>query len=331
MKHVFILNPAAGNGKVAKEIHPRIIEACKKEEIDYEIHRTVSLGDARNFTKNRCNEADGKPVRFYSCGGDGTLNEVLNGLMGFDNAELAVVPSGTGNDFVRNFMDWKHFRDIPAQLHGTTMKIDALGYEFLDLTEEDKTRYEENNKSTLGFALNMFNIGFDAQAVAKAAEYKRKPFINGTMAYISGVLDVLVRLKPIGIKMDLSDGSKISGEYTLIGIANGRFSGGGFDGTPQAKIFDGVMDISLVKKVTRRFFLSLVKSYHDGTHTDEPRLKDIYSHHTNNEVVLRPEGKVIMAIDGETVEVGPVKFTMHEKSVNLVVPAGASLDSDAYK
>lgn len=328
MKHIFILNPAAGNGKVAKDIHPRIIEACKRKEVDYEIHRTVSLGDARNFTQNRCNQADGEPIRFYSCGGDGTLNEVLNGLIGYKNAELAVIPSGTGNDFVRNFDNWKLFRDIDAQMDGSTVKIDALEYELLDLSDEDKEFFEATSVKTNGFALNMFNLGFDAQAVAKAAELKKSPMVSGTMAYILGVLQVLIRLKSVQMEVEFQDGTVINGDYLLIGIANGRFSGGGFDGVPQARINDGLLDVSLVKKVTRRFFLSLIKDYHDGTHIHSPKLGDVYNHYQQNKIIIRPEGKVVMAIDGETINTGPVRFNLEGKAVNLVIPKGMDFQED---
>lgn len=321
MQHIFILNPAAGNGKIAREIHPQIIEACKQRDVCYEIHRTINIGDAKNFTAKRCEEASEEQIRFYSCGGDGTLNEVLNGLIGYENAELAVIPAGTGNDFVRNFGDWKRFRDIGAQIDGSVTKIDSIRYEFLDLSNEDTEHFENLNLSTEGYALNMFNLGFDAQAVAKAAQYKRKPFVGGTMAYIAGVLNVLMKLKSVKIEIEFDD-NILNGDYLLIGVSNGRYSGGGFDGTPQAKINDGLLDINLVSRVNRRFFLSLVKNYHNGTHIDDPRLKDIYSHYQNKKVLLRPESKVIMAIDGETIEVGAAKFSIVEKSVNMVIPEG---------
>ena len=322
MKHIFILNPAAGNGKVAKDIHPKIIEACKANYIDYEIHRTVSLGDARNYTRNRSLESNGEPIRFYSCGGDGTLNEVVNGLIGNNNAELAVIPAGTGNDFVRNFGDWKTFRDIDAQIHGTTTMIDAMEYDFLDLTEDDKARYESENVRIHGYALNMFNLGFDAQAVAKAAQFKRKPFIHGTLAYIAGVLAVLIKLKTVEIEISFGENDKITGEYLLMGVANGRYSGGGFDGTPQARINDGLMDITMINRVSRKFFLTFVKSYHDGKHTDKKALEGIYSHFRSQGIILRAKEKVVLAIDGETVQVGAVKLGLRQSEVKMVIPKG---------
>lgn len=328
MKHFFIFNPAAGNGKVTRFIHPKIIEACKTNEIDYEIHRTVSLGDARNFTHNRCLEADDEPVRFYACGGDGTLNEVVNGLMGNDNAELAVIPAGTGNDFVRNFGNQMSFRDIGAQIHGNTTRIDAMKYEFIDLSEDDRVGYENDNVRTDGYAINMFNLGFDAQAVAKATQFKRKPFINGTFAYIAGVLAVLTKPKTIEIEISINKNETVTGDYLLIGVANGRYSGGGFDGTPQARINDGLMDVTMINKVSRRFFLTFVKSYHDGKHVDKKAMDGIYTHFRGNEAIFRPKSKMVLAIDGETVEVGSVKFNLIKSAVNMVIPQGIDFPNE---
>ena len=322
MKHIFVLNPAAGNGKLAKALHPKIIDICKKNNVDYEIHRTVSLGDARNYTKKRCDEIGDIPIRFYSCGGDGTVNEVLNGLAGIDGVELAVIPVGTGDDFVRNFSNRELFLDLEAQFHGETKKIDAIEYEFLELSDEEKEEYEEAGIKIKGHALNMFNFGFDAQAVSKASHYKKMPLMSGTMSYIAGVLNVLAKMRSINMTIEFGDGEVKTEDFLMIGITNGRFSGGGFDGSPQARINDGLLDITTVKKVTRRFFLSFIKSYHDGTHIDNPKVTKIYSHYQCKEAVLKPVEKVIMAIDGETVVTGPMKFTVKEKLIDLVIPQG---------
>ena len=99
MKHLFIVNPAAGK----ENAHDTIRTALDTLEtpVDYEIYLTKAPGDAQSFVKNIC--ADNPNSRFIACGGDGTLSEVLNGAVGFDDAEIGVVPSGTGNDFCRNF------------------------------------------------------------------------------------------------------------------------------------------------------------------------------------------------------------------------------------
>ena len=101
MKHVFVVNPAAGNGAGLRDILPAIHKALTGFEEDYEIHRTMSEQETILYCRQKC-AFEGR-VRFYACGGDGTINNVLTGIVGHDNAELAIIPCGTGNDFVRNY------------------------------------------------------------------------------------------------------------------------------------------------------------------------------------------------------------------------------------
>ncbi|MDR3224877.1 MAG: hypothetical protein LBT52_01110 [Clostridiales Family XIII bacterium] len=136
MKHIFLLNPVAGKGQASTDVLPGIISAVKAKGVEYEIHRTVNVGDARRYVNNRCEDSGGAPVRFYAVGGDGTMNEVLNGLYGYGNAELAVVPAGTGNDLLRTFGVKEDFLDIERQIDGRAGKIDAIRYEFLDESEQ---------------------------------------------------------------------------------------------------------------------------------------------------------------------------------------------------
>jgi len=145
--------------------------------------------------------------------------------------------------------------------------------------------------------------------------------MSGTAAYVAGVANAFTKFDTVRMTIEFGDES-LSDDYMMAGITNGRFSGGGFDGTPQARIDDGQLDITLVKSVSRRFFIALVKSYHDGTHVDEPKLVGVYSHYQSKNVVIKPEGKVTMAIDGETTEVGSVRYEIKEKSIDIVVPDG---------
>jgi YegS/Rv2252/BmrU family lipid kinase len=323
MKHIFLVNPAAGNGKAGIGAIPSILAAVKSADEEYEIHRTVNIGDATHYVREHCLENPGVEKRFYACGGDGTVSEVLNGIMGAENAQLAIIPVGTGNDFVRNFGTAKQFRDISAQLVGRSIKADVLKYEFLNQDEAKETILKSPGTRVfpkIGYAINMFNMGFDAEAVARAADLKRRPMISGTTAYISGVVSVLARLKKLPMSVEVDGEVVDEGDYLLAGAANGRFSGGGFDGMPLAITNDGLMNILLVRSVTRRFFISIVKEYHDGTHLSDHRLDGILKHYACNEAVFRPKILMILAIDGETTEVGAVRISIVPNAVTLSLP-----------
>ena len=100
MKHIFLINPAAGKkGNAESIIRPQIEDYCGKEGLDYEIYVTKCQGDAQNYCREHAKS--GEALRFYACGGDGTLYAVVNGAYGYPNCEVAVIPLGSGNDFVR--------------------------------------------------------------------------------------------------------------------------------------------------------------------------------------------------------------------------------------
>jgi len=138
----FIVNPVAGGGRDKEKLIEEIRAACEKHGDEYEIHLTSGVTDAENFVRRECERNPERKTRFYACGGDGTLNEIVNGAVGFENAEIAAVPAGTGNDFIKSFSDHDAFMNIEAQLCGTTEKFDLIKF---------------NGK----YCLNVLNIGFD--------------------------------------------------------------------------------------------------------------------------------------------------------------------------
>ena len=111
MKTIFIINPNAGQGKTVKKLLSEI-HTAELGGADVDIYYTKSPGDAGRFAKDYC--ASNGAARFIACGGDGTVCEVVNGIIGFPGAQAGVLPLGTGNDFCRNFSDPKKFCDVPG-------------------------------------------------------------------------------------------------------------------------------------------------------------------------------------------------------------------------
>lgn len=324
MKHIFIMNPAAGKGKAGNVFLPRIIEASKKLEIDYEIHRTIAPGDAEHFVRSRCeamaremsgdNGANGDIVRFYACGGDGTLNEVVNGAYGYKDVEVAMIPAGTGNDFPRSFGDASHFEDIEAQIHGASLCIDLICYE----TESA----EEETGPVIRYGINMFNIGLDCNAADLVGKIKQYPFVKGPLAYILGVGIVLGKKEGITLQILFEDGDTYEGEFMLAAIGNGRYCGGGFKGMPKAELDDGLMDVSIVDNITRRTFLSLIGKYHKGTHLDDPEVMKFLTYKQCKKLKMIPVGRVKMCTDGEISTVGQTSFEIIPNAMKFSVPQG---------
>ena len=129
MKYCFIINPAAGKGKIASEWTEKVREACTRRALDFSIYRTQAVGDATDYVIRTAAEHPEQHIRFYACGGDGTLGETATGLMSLPDssrASLGLVPMGTGNDFARNFSPSEIFFDADAQLDAEPMPIDVL-------------------------------------------------------------------------------------------------------------------------------------------------------------------------------------------------------------
>lgn len=324
MKHFFIINPAAGKRKAGEICLPRIIETSKRLKIDYEIHRTIAPGDAAHFVRMKCEERkkhrkSDETYRFYACGGDGTLNEVANGANGYEHAEIAMIPAGTGNDFPRNFRNLKYFEDIQRQIEGEAKWIDLIRCEASEQTSDLSFSVEKK----VWYGVNMFNIGLDCNVADKVAQIKTHPFVPGLMAYGLGVAIVLGRKDGVvNLEITLDDGEVFGGDMTLVAIANGCYCGGGFKGVPEADIEDGLIDVSIVTDVSRRTFLSLLGKYRKGIHLEDPVASKYISYRKCRSLTIRSADPVKLCTDGEISIVSGIKFEIVPKSIKFSVPQG---------
>ena len=274
---------------------------------------TKAVGDAEAFADlmGKETEASGEEVRLIACGGDGTLNEVLNGAIKYENLTVGVVPIGTGNDFCRNFPDDGDFLDMEAQLTGKVIKSDAIRYSGL-MAGKEQTRY----------CANMFNIGFDCNVVDLTAKLKTYPLIAGSFAYLLGVAITFIKKKGAKLRVEL-DGEVIEdGSLLLTAIANGGFCGGGVHSSPYASVTDGIMDVNVIYNVSRWQFLKKFPYYAKGTHMELPGISDIIYAGTCRKARITPlDGTMRLCTDGEIVDAGTIDFEIVPEAFNLLVPA----------
>ncbi len=309
MKYCFILNPAAGKGKKYKTLIPEITKGCEDRGLELDIHVTESVGDGEAYARRFLESAEGEQVRIYACGGDGTLSEVVNGAVGFENAAIGVIPVGTGNDFVRNFSFGEKFFDIDAQLDGDIMALDLI---------------KANDK----YCVNTINIGFDCEVVVRMGKIKKSPLVPSQLAYIGGLVITLIDLP--GAEIDVSfDGGKTveKRSFLLSSIANGRFCGGGFKSNPIASLNDGLMDLCLIKPVTRRKFLSLVSSYKAGTHLENEKAKPIIDYIRAERVDFYFGKMHNVGIDGEVSQTESLHMEVARGALSFIVPKGILAES----
>lgn len=300
MKHIFIINPKAGK----KDITPFITQEIKNclPETDYEIYLTKGTLDGLNYVKKYCQEHMGEELRFYSCGGDGTLNEVTNGAFGFDNVSITCYPSGSGNDFVKYFGDKESFLNLNNLINGREKIVDLLNLD---------GRY----------VLNIFNMGFDADCAMRMIKYKRLPLVSGKGAYILGILVSFLKKLPRKLKVTLDDQIIFDGEGLLGSAANSICYGGGFYCTPYAKVDDGLIDVVVVKKISRLKFINLIKYYKNGTHLNNPKLAPYIIFKQGKKVEIESNKDLYYSIDGEVSSSKKINIEIVPNAIKFVVPA----------
>ncbi|MBR2404053.1 MAG: YegS/Rv2252/BmrU family lipid kinase [Clostridia bacterium] len=308
MKTIFIINPQAGKGNDIAKLIDSIESIAAKLNADASFYVTEAPGDGEHFVRQYCKEHGS--ARFIACGGDGTLGEVLGGIIGFDGSEAGVLPMGTGNDFCRNFGSGACFESIAMQLTGTSVKCDAIHY-----------RTCIDGKIKEGYCANMFNIGFDCAVADKTTEIKTKTFASGSMAYFLSIIVTLIKKKGTNIKIELDGRLCHDGELLLTSVANGCFCGGGIKSNPLARVNDGLININIIKNMSHLKFISLLPYYMKGSFIGLKRAADVITSQKCKKVTITPnDGKIRLCIDGEIIDAGKTEFEVVHDAFNFVVP-----------
>ncbi len=320
MKTIFIVNPNAGSGKRFNSILEKIENLAQaRDNVGFYI--TKKALDAKEFVSDYC-KSNGT-ARFIACGGDGTLSEILNGAIGCENVEIGVVPIGSGNDFCRNFEDKESFLDLEKQISGNCIDCDAIKYS----TEVD-------GEIKKGYCANMFNIGFDCAVADTTNALKSKTFISGSMAYLVSIFINLIRKKASNIEIEIDGVSRGRGELLLTSIANGCYCGGGLKTNPIALINDGLININIVKNVSRLRFLTLLPKYINGTCLSVKNIENIISSIKCSKVKISPKDeKIRMSVDGEICDASAIEFEIEHNAFKFVLPylTDALSEKDAIK
>ena len=293
MKHIFIINPAAGSRDHTKD-YTKVIEAhCKG--LDYAIE--ISRGPGDCFRIARQAAETGEAVRLYACGGDGTLNEVGAGAAGFPNAAVTVFAGGSGNDFVKLFSDPKAFTDLSRLLKSKEATFDLI-------------------RCNDDISLNICSVGLDARIGTDVSNYKRLPLLSGFRAYaVSTVVNII---RGIGEHYVVKiNGQTFDSEQTMICICNGRFYGGGFNPVPEADPADGLLDVLLVKKVSRLQVPGVIGKYKNGRYKELPHL---VQHFRTKELQILCDKPASINLDGELRTAKDVHIRIADEKLRFFYP-----------
>lgn len=298
MKHLFIINPAAGKYDKTGEITQKVRAACDKRCLAYEILVSRQAGDCQRLAQAAA--ATGDPVRIYACGGDGTLNEVVNGAIGYPNAAVTHFPAGSGNDFIKIFSDPTAFSEIGRLLDGEIAAFDAI------------------RCLNGSYSLNICSIGLDARIGTDVGKYKRLPLVSGSGAYILSTGINLIRGLTAYYEIDI-DGKSIRGEQTMICVANGRWYGGGFNPVPDAEPDDGLMDVLIVRPVSRITVANVIGKFKAGKYAE---LSQYITHYRCKKLSVCCTAPSEINLDGELLRAREVTFEIIPQAVCFVYPKG---------
>ena len=298
MKHIFIINPAAGKYDRTEEFSGKIAASCASRGLDYAIHVSEKPGDCR-ATARRAAES-GEEVRLYACGGDGTLNEVVNGAAGFANAAVTHFPGGSGNDTIKIFDDPAAFTSIERLLDAEEARFDLI-------------------RCNGSYALNVLSIGFDARVGTDIARFKRLPLVSGKGAYILSIFSNMLHGLTADYTVTLDSGEVFSGRKTMICICNGRWYGGGFNPVPEAEPDDGLLDVLVVEKVNLLQVATVVGHYQKGRYADYPSL--IY-HARCRSLRIECVKESVVNIDGEAAYTTDAKIELIPQAIRFFYPKG---------
>lgn len=298
MRYAFIINPAAGKGKAVKELGMELAQYCSAQKKEYSVQITTAPGDAKRFANEHAKKGD--EVTIFLAGGEGTVFEALNGVMGYDNVTLAVIPIGSANDFLKFFPKEKKsaFRDIDDQMSGRPVKMDVI-------------------KAGEYYCLNGCSAGMDAIVAKYMADFKRLPLVSGSMAYNLAIVKCF--LGKIGCRLTLNaDGEDLGNKDCLFAVvANGPAYGGGYLAAPDAVPFDGELNFTVVEKINKLKILKFIGKYKKGEVDGLP-----FVHREKcQSFSFRSAKPVPVNLDGEIIETKEMDFSIVKSAVKFLIPA----------
>ena len=298
---VLIVNPRAGRGEVGREM-PELERRIRAGRLDYRIVETEGPGDAPRLARAALDAGE----RFLvAVGGDGTIHEVVNGMMVGDgpvaeDAVLGVVSAGSGSDFVRTFgLPDRVTTAVRHLLTERVYPIDVARITYRD-GDEDRTRY---------FA-NIAEVGLGGAVVARA---ERLPRSLGRGRYFVGFWLSVARYRPTELRVKV-DRREFEGRANNVTIANCQFYGGGMRISPRSYPADGKLDVQISTGPKSQAFTILPKIYR-GEHLPDPHIKEMLG----AEITVESDRPVPVEADGEVLGTTPVRVDVLKEALRLKI------------
>lgn len=297
------MNPNAGNGKGKKD-WTRIERLFRNAAIPFDYASTERKGHAIDLTREAIKEGF---RNFVSVGGDGTLNEIINGAFSQQfcspsEITAGMIPVGTGNDWGRMF-------GIPLVYEGAVnvikerkiMKHDVGVVKFFYGKEENQRYF-----------LNIAGLGFEAVVVIKTNKKKEKGRSSKAI-YLYNLLSSLISFHNIEVELTV-DNQVSKARVFSVNVGNGRYCGGGMRQTPDALPDDGLLDITVIKEMGRLEIIRNLKLLYDGTILSHPKIDG----YRGKYLKVTSEELLYVEADGESLGHTPVEFSVIPSAINIV-------------
>ena len=293
MRTKFIINPNSSRGRAKNKIK-HIEEYIKTLGSDFSIDFTKK---PKHTTEIARKAADENFEIVVAVGGDGTVHEVINGIYG-TNSSLGIIPIGAGNDISTCL-------GIPQKDIKKAIDIINIG----------KTKKIDLGKINGEYFAGVAGTGFDTMVVDFAFKHRNLLKLLGSLFYIYGVYNVLIRFKPILFKLITKDNT-IEKKAMTIAVGNSWMYGGGMKVVPDAKLDDGLFDVCIVEEISKLEFLKVFPRVFSGTHITHPAVKifrtDFLRIESNRKISVQADGEIIKSL--------PVNFEIIPKALNAIVP-----------
>ena len=297
-----IINPTSGNGKSKKHI-PEILQLLKQQQIPFNYAITQHVKHEFEIVQNAITNGYKKII---SVGGDGTLHNIVNGilhqsLLPSSQIKIAVIPFGTGNDWVKNY---KISKNVSKNI--STIKSEHTTY-------QDIGKITLNSTKTIVYFNNLAGIGFDGHVVNSIGKYKK----YGAISYLLGVFVGFSTYKPVYLNIKIANQIiELKSLMTLIGLC--KYSGGGMQLTEQSDPKDGLFDISVIKHLNLGTILINLPKLFNGKITKH---RKVTTYKTNYISISLPKNKtVFMQADGELIDSENFTVELIPKAIQVIIP-----------
>jgi len=302
MKPKLIVNPTAANGTVAKR-WPEIQGILRAESFEYDFVLTERVGHATELARSAVNAGCELIV---AVGGDGTLNEVVNGLVADGkainaNAQLGFITSGTGADFVRTL-------GLPRDpLASARHLAQASGSRVIDLGE---IIYRADGIECHRYFANVVGMGFDGEVIERTERGGKH--LSGTVPYLTALVTTVFNYKNKDVTLQIDD-QTIQGKMNSVIACNGQYFGGGMRVGPHAAMDDGKLDVIVLGNFGVLEVLTNTPKIYNGTHLSHPKI----SEYRGTMVKVESKQRILIEADGELIGEGPPTFRIVPAALRL--------------